>query len=59
MTLLQAIWMFASFFIGFYVIEYACAAIKARCAFGINLIFALLGVLVAYTVMFAELICTK
>ena len=54
MTLLQAIWMVASFFIGFYIIEYACAAINARCSFGVNLIFGLLGVLVAYTVMFSK-----
>lgn len=54
MTLLQAIWMAASFFIGFYFIEYACAAIKARCSFAVNLIFALVGVLVAYTVMFTK-----
>ena len=53
MSGLQAIWLVAAFFIGFYFIEIIAAFVKVSVSFLVNVIFGLLGVLVAYTVMFA------
>ena len=52
MSGLQVAWLCASFFIGFYFIEIIGAALKVRISFFINIIFAFIGVLTAYSLMF-------